>query len=175
MFLTASFVTCNSFYCLWHFFSPTPSALRSGCESQFPTSEALHPLQTTLAQPGIVSVRVGLSYDPLRFSLRCPMCFNSPCFMIACWDAKRVFWWGFAADRVVASCSCLFLLPCSMEKMPTHHDILTCSEYTKRIYYTYFFGSEPKWHSNTLWMCLLGWKGSLQTNFNACWAVETVP
>ena len=28
----------------------------------------IHPLQTTLAQPGIVSVRVGLSYDPLRFS-----------------------------------------------------------------------------------------------------------
>lgn len=90
MFLTASFVTCNSFYCLWHYFLPPPSALRSGCESQFPTSEVLHPLQTTLAQPGIVSVRVGLSYDPLRFSLRCPMC-SFPLWAILLAGRKRVF------------------------------------------------------------------------------------
>ena len=77
MFFNASFVTCNSFYCLWLYFSPAPSAQRSGRESQFPTSEALHPLQTTLKQPGIVSARVGLSYDPLRFGLRCPMCVHS--------------------------------------------------------------------------------------------------
>lgn len=62
------------FLLLRHYFSSTPYAKRTGRETQFLASEALHPLQTTLAQPGIVSVRVGLSYDPLRFSLRCSMC-----------------------------------------------------------------------------------------------------
>ena len=44
-----------------------------GRESQFLTLEVIHPLQTTLLQPGIVSMRVGLSYDLLRFFLRCSM------------------------------------------------------------------------------------------------------
>ena len=149
MFLTASFVTCNSFYCLWHYFLPPPSALRSGCESQFPTSEVLHPLQTTLAQPGIVSVRVGLSYDPLRFSLRCPMCsFPLSARLLA--GRKRVF---------VGGCLCVCRDVCKgwgiigIDK-PTHL-LLPHKQHTQmaRMPFSIFFGVAC-WDGQTLLACV---------------------